>query len=164
MEERSCALAAETKLETPEGPLTVRGLAGKSVPVFVRDEGGHVRFRVSRNVQKVAEAAPVVKIVLETGESFRVGPEQVLFKKGMVEVQAADLQAGDELVPMFHYPEGYVYSDSTSGREVASSGATRVASVESSGTADLYALEVDGTGVFFVAAGVLCRAAGYSAD
>ena len=34
-----CAIAGETKLETPEGPLTIKGLAGKPVSVFTREQG-----------------------------------------------------------------------------------------------------------------------------
>ena len=41
-----CALAADTKVETPEGALTIKGLAGKVVAVFTRDADGRVRFRL----------------------------------------------------------------------------------------------------------------------
>ena len=34
MGEPVCALAAETKVETPEGGLTIRSVAGKAVAVF----------------------------------------------------------------------------------------------------------------------------------
>jgi hypothetical protein len=157
MSTERCALAAETKLETPEGPLTVRGLAGKSVPVFTRDDSGRVRFRMMHNIRKVAEQVPVLKITLETGRALRVAPDQVLYRKGMAEARAADLRGDDGLEPMFHYPDGYGYLDSKTGTERTSERAVRVAHVEDGGTADLYAVAVAGPGCFFVAAGVLCK-------
>jgi hypothetical protein len=158
MDHHVCALAAETKVETPEGPLTVRGLAGKSVPAFTRDDNGRVRFRMMQNIRKVAEQVPVLKITLETGGSFRVAADQVLYRKGMVETRAADLGGDDSLEPMFHYPEGYQYRDSDTGAECESTQAVRVVGVEDGGSADVYALAVSRTGCFFVAAGILCKA------
>ena len=45
------------------------------------------------DVRQVADQQPVLRITLDTGESFRVGPEQVLFKRGMIECRA-DFQLG----------------------------------------------------------------------
>ena len=87
-----CAVAADTKVETPEGGLTIKSLAGKAVAVFTRDGDGRVRFRMMLDIRKSAEQQPVLKITLENEMSFRVGPEQVLFKQGMVEARAAALK------------------------------------------------------------------------
>lgn len=154
-----CAIAGETKLETPEGPLTIKGLAGKPVSVFTREQG-RSRFRMMRNVQMVGEAQPVVRISLENGASFRVGPGQILIRKDGSEVAAEQLVAGDLLVPMFSFPEGYELRDDRNDTTAISTGALRVTAVEPAGTADLYGFEVNVTGTFFVAAGVLCRAGG----
>jgi hypothetical protein len=155
-----CGVAADTKVETPEGALTIKGLAGKAVAVFTRDGEGRVRFRMMFDIGKVAEQQPVVKITLENGMSFRVVPEQVLFKKGMVETTAAAVRAGDALLPAFHFPDGYRFLDDGTGADRASAASLRVTAVEPGGTADIYAFGVEKTGCFFVSAGVLCKAAG----
>jgi len=155
-----CAIAADTKVETPEGALTIKSLAGKAVAVFTRDRDGRVRFRMMLDINKLAEQQPVLKITLENGMSFRVAPEQVLFKKGMVEVRADALRVGDELVPTFSFREGYRFREDGSGAERESAASLRVSAMEPGETADLYTFAVNKTGCFFVSAGVLCKAAG----
>ena len=155
-----CAVAVDTKVETPEGGLTIKSLAGKAVAVFTRDGDGRVRFRMMLDIKKAAEQQPVLKITLENGMSFRVGSEQVLFKKGMVEARAAALSVGDALVPAFHLPEGYRFHVDGGNEQRESTASLRVTAIESAGTADLYTFGVNKTGCFFVSAGVLCKAAG----
>jgi hypothetical protein len=158
MSEPICALAADTKVETPEGPMTVKGVAGKPISVFTREPSGRVRFRRLLDVHQTAEQQPVLKIALENGHSFRVGPSQVLYKKGMVECRADALVVGDELQSAFHYPEGYRYRDDVANGEPTSNAAWRVASVGPAGAADVYSISVNQTGCFFLSAGVLCKA------
>jgi hypothetical protein len=153
-----CGLAAETKVETPEGSLTARGLAGKNVSVFTREPEGRVRFRRTLNARCVGENQPLLRVVLETGVGFRVAPTQILYKKGMVEVRADTLQPGDALIPTFHYREGYRYRDDTSGTELSSNQAIVVTAVEPAGNGDIYAFAVNRTGNFSLTAGVLCKA------
>ncbi|HVM95309.1 MAG TPA: hypothetical protein VMT89_02915 [Candidatus Acidoferrales bacterium] len=153
-----CAVAVDTKVETPEGALTVKTLVGKAISVFARDPSGRVRFRRVLNARKLAEQQPVLKITLETGQNFRVGAEQVLYKKGMVECSAANLHVGDELQPAFHFPDGYSYRQDGEADELRSRAAWRVMKIEPAGLADLYALGVNQAGCFFLAAGVLCKA------
>jgi len=158
MSSGSCGIAAETKVETPEGALVIRTLAGKAVAVFTRDAGGRIRFRMMQNVRKVAEQQPVLKVTLETGRSFRVTAPQVLFKKGMIECRADALKAGDLLEPMCHYPADYRFHDEQTAAERVSTASLRVERVEPAGEADVYAFGVNHTGCFFVSAGVLCKA------
>ena len=158
MGDASCAIAADTKLETPEGGLTAKTLARKTAPVFTL-ENGRARFRMLSEASVVAESAPVVLVSLDTGASFRVGPDQIVFKSGMVECRAADLQVGDALVPPFAYAPGYVFRDDATGEERTSDGSVKVAAVEHGGEAPMYRFAVNVTGTFFVAAGVLCKAA-----
>lgn len=158
MSEPVCALAADTKVETPEGAMTIRSLAGKGVSVFTREPSGRVRFGRLFEVRKIGEQQPVVEVELETGARFRVAPYQVLFKKGMSECRADALRAGDELEPAFHYPEGYAYRDDVDGGSRASTRALRVNAVKPGGTADIFSFGVNRTGCFFLTAGVLCKA------
>ena len=158
MSDAVCGLAADTKVETPEGALAIRTVAGKAIAVFTRDPSGRVRFRVMQNVRKTAEQQPVLKVTLETGQSFRVAPDQVLFKKGLAECRADALQVGDALEPAFTYPDGYQFADDRTGGERASGARLRVMGIEPGGTADIYSLGVNQTGCFFLSAGVLCKA------
>jgi hypothetical protein len=158
MSTRVCGLAAETKVETPEGAMAIRTVAGKSIAVFSREPSGRVRFRMMQNARKVGEQQPVLKLTLRNGQSFRVAPEQVLFKKGLVECRADALQVGDALEPAFTYPEGYQFRSDPEGGEHTSDASLHVASIEAAGTADVYSLGVNQTGCFFLTAGVLCRA------
>jgi hypothetical protein len=153
-----CALAADTKVETPEGAMTIRSVAGKSIAVFTREPEGRVRFRMMQNVRKTAEQQPVLKLTLETGHSFRVAAEQVLYKKGMVECRADALRVGDGLEPAFHYPQSYRFKDDVGGSERESDARLRITRVEAGGNADIYTFAVQRTGCFFLSAGVLCKA------
>lgn len=152
-----CGLAAETKVETPEGAMTIRAAAGKAIAVFTRDAEGRVRFRLMENIHKTAEQQPVLRVTLENGQSFRVAPEQVLFKKGLVPCRADALEVGDALEPAFTYPVGYRFVDD-SGNERDSAASIRITTLETGGSADVYSLSVNQTGCFFLTAGVLCKA------
>ncbi len=163
MSESVCAVAADTKVETPEGAMAIRTVAGKAITVFTRDPSGRVRFRMMLNVRKCAEQQPVLKITLENGQSFRVSGQQVLYKKGMVECRADALQRGDALEPAFHFPQGYSFRDDVSESSTESAAALRVARIEPGGAADLYTLGVNQTECFFLTAGVLCKAEGATA-
>lgn len=154
---RSCGVAADTKIETPEGPMTIRACAGKAIPVLTRDANEQVLFRMMQDVRKVAESHPVLRITLENGDSFRVAPEQLLCRADASVVAAAEVEPGTELLPAFHYPRGYEYQ-TDAGAPRVSTGALAVSTIAPDGTADVYALGVHQTASFFLAAGVLCRA------
>jgi hypothetical protein len=156
-EVRHCGIAAETKVETPEGPMTIRACAGKAIPVLTRNDESAVLFRMMLDVRKVADGHPVLKVTLENGESFRIAPEQIMVQADQQTVAASGLRAGIALLPAFHYPPGYNYR-SDGGSECVSDRALKVVKVEPAGTAEVYALGVNQTGCFFLAAGVLCRA------
>jgi hypothetical protein len=155
----NCGVAAETKVETPEGPMTIRACAGKSIPVLTRNAENQILFRMMLDVRKIADQHHVLKITLETGDAFRVAPEQLLLRADMTPVVASRVTPGLGLFPAFHYPLGYRFL-SDGGEERTSERALKVAKVQSGGTAEVYALGVNETGCFFLAAGVLCRAEG----
>ncbi|HUI27301.1 MAG TPA: hypothetical protein VL403_14560 [Candidatus Kryptonia bacterium] len=153
------AVAADTKVETPEGSMTIRAVAGQAIAVLTKTDTGRHLFRLMKNVEKAADQEPVLRITLENGLSFRVGLEQILFKHGMVETRAADLAAGITLESAFHFPVGHQYKDAR-GNGCTSTGAWQVKSVEPAGNAEVYRLNVNQTGTFFLSAGVLCKADG----
>ena len=137
--------------------MTVRTCSGKAIPVLSRNADNAILFRMMLDVRKVAEIHLVLKITLESGPSFRVAPEQVLFRADMKPIAASAIAAGIGLMPAFHYPAGYRYN-ADGGGERTSDHALTVAKVEPAGTAEVYAIRVNQTGCFFLAAGVLCQA------
>ncbi|MBI4518958.1 MAG: hypothetical protein HY699_24465 [Deltaproteobacteria bacterium] len=157
MPTQCCAVAADTKVETPEGPLAIRAAAGQTIAVLTRDDTGQHCFRLMRAVELAASQQPVLKFTLENGRSFRVGAEQVLLKAGMVEARAAEIAPGDLLAAGFCFPPSYVYRDDD-GQARTSKAALCVTGVEAAGTADIYRLAVDQSGSFCLSAGVLCKA------
>jgi hypothetical protein len=159
MAQQCSAVAADTKVETPEGSMTIKAVAGNAIAVMTRSADGHHIFRLMKHVEKTAEQQPVLKFTLENGRSFRLAPEQIVFKAGMIESRAGELTVGDALEPAFSFPAGYVYRDDQ-GSERTSAGAVAVTKIEPGGAADLYRLAVNQTGTFFLSAGVLCKADG----
>lgn len=158
----TCAVAADTKLETPEGPLTVKTVGASPTPVMVRDADGRVCFAMARDVRIVAPAQPVVRIVLDNGRALRLGGDQVLLGPDGAERRAGTLAPGDALQSAFAFPVGYAYR-TDAGEERVSDGCVRVASVADGGTADLYSLAVPADVPFVLSCGLLGRAAGYGA-
>ncbi|HVN85152.1 MAG TPA: hypothetical protein VMW17_09930 [Candidatus Binatia bacterium] len=153
------AVAADTKVETPEGSMTIRAVAGQAIAVLTKAADGTHRFRLMKDVEKIADQQPVLRITLDNGSSFRVGPQQIVFAHGMVETRAADIAPGVAVESAFHFPAGHQYRNAA-GTLQTSTGAWRVTAVEAAGTADVYRLHVNQTGMFFVSAGVLCKADG----
>ncbi len=150
----TCAVAADTKLETPEGPLTVKTVGNSPTPVMTRGEDGIVRFAMTSDVHVTATAQPVLRIALANGRALRVGAEQVLLGPDGAPRRAGDLQAGDALLNAFAFPVGYEYR-TDDGQTVVSDGCVAISAIGPGGEADLYALTVARTGRFVFSAGVI---------
>jgi hypothetical protein len=154
-----CAVAADAKLETPEGPLTMRTIAKTPCSVLTRTESGEVRFHMTREARPLGDPTAVLRVTLVGGLSFRVGPEQLLLKPDRSEVRANELRAGDELASVFTFPAGYVYR-ADDGKEETSTGGVRIAEIRPDGEAEVFSFRVNGTGTFAFSSGVLARAEG----
>jgi hypothetical protein len=150
----SCAIPADTKLETPEGPLTVKTVGNLPTAVMTRTDAGVVRFAMSVDVCRIREAQPVLRIALDSGRAFRVGADQLLLGQGMQPVRAGDVRPGDTLVSAFAFPVGYEYH-ADDGTTRVSDGTVAVRSVEAGGVADLYSLKVPRSGRFVFSCGVI---------
>ena len=153
----TCAVAADTKLETPEGPLTIKTVGASPTSVMTRTDDGAVRFAMSTDVRKVADAQPVLRIALENGRALRVGLQQILLMPSLEEMRAEDLRVGDELLNAFAFPPGYEYR-ADDGRTCVSHGTLTVTAIEAGGEADLYSLKVPRTGRFVFGSGVIGKA------
>jgi hypothetical protein len=154
----TCAIASDTKLETPEGPLTIKTVGASPTAVMTRTDDGTVRFAMTSDVRKLGDPQPVLRIALENGRAMRVAPEQILLAPDLREVRAADLRAGDELLNAFAFPPGYEYR-TDDGQTRTSNGAVAVKAVEPGGEAELYSLRVTRTGCFVFSSGVIGKAA-----
>lgn len=154
-----CVVASDTKLETPEGALTMSSLASKPAAVFTRTDTNEIRFAMLKNIAKVGEMQPVIRLRLSNGGTLRVGASQVLYGRGMVEVAAGDLKPGDELDAIFTFPAGYTYK-SDDGEDLTSRATIVVTTIEPAGAADIFAFDVNRTGRFLFSAGVLGKANG----
>src|SRR5262249_36258117 len=147
----------DTKLETPEGPLTMRTIAKTPCSVLTRTDDGLTRFHMIVSPEQIEAAQPVVRVALAGGRALRVGPDQIFFGEGMREIRAGDLKVGDELMSVFAFPAGYTYR-TDDGREEVSRGTVKVESVSPAGEADVFRFRVNVTGRFAFSAGVLGKA------
>lgn len=147
------SVAANTKLETPEGPITVKTVLKSPTAVMTRSDDGVVRFALSAP-GAMRPAQPVLRIALDNGRSLVVGADQLLLGAGMQPVAACELRPGDRLESVFAFPVGYVYR-SDAGDTVQSDGMVGVRTVDAAGEADVYSLSVQLTGRFAFSAGVL---------
>ncbi|MEO8605822.1 MAG: hypothetical protein ABI629_24850 [bacterium] len=154
----TCAVAADTKLETPEGPLTVKGVGGSPTAVMTRTDDGVIRFSMSSGVEKIGDAQPVLRLTLDNGRTLRLGAAQVLLGRDDAELRAGDLVVGDALQNAFAFKVGYEYR-TDAGEMRISDGCVVVSRVEPAGDADLYRLTVKRTGRFVFSCGLIGRAA-----
>lgn len=152
-----CAIAADTKLETPEGPITVKTVLKSPTAVMTRGDDGQVRFAMTSGAQVVGAALPVLVIELDNGRTLRVGGDQVVLAHGMREVAVRDLRPGDRLENVFSFPPGYAYK-TDAGEELVSDGAVGVAAVRPAGEAEVHSMRVEGVGRFVFSAGILGKA------
>lgn len=150
-------LSGDSLVETVDGPVAMAKLAGKSVPVLTRLPDGQIGFRLMRDVACTTAGAPVLRVVLDNGQSIVVEPGHQVYRKGMAATPAGTLAPGDLVETSFHFPEGYELTR-TDGTKERSAGAVRVAAVEDAGTADVFGGVVHETRCYFATAGVLCRA------
>lgn len=139
--------------------MAIRSVAGKTIPVFSRDPNGRTRFRPMHDVERIANAQPVLRVLLDNGLAFRASGEQRVFTRDMQLVRVAELTPGTVLTSAFHYPPGYRYRVEPGGHEEVSAGGWRVVSVEAGGEADLFSLRVPPHDCFFLTAGILCQSA-----
>ncbi len=158
-----CALAADAKLETPEGPLTVKTVGAAPTPVMVLGEDGERglaehAFAMSEEVHVVATAQPVLRLVLDTGRAVRLGAEQVLLDGSGVACRVGDLVDGVRLRSAFAFPVGYQYL-TDAGASCVSDGCVGVASVGDGGVADIYSLRLGRGSRFVLSCGLVGIAA-----
>ena len=149
-------LAADALIEAIDGPTAVGSLEGKSMPILTRLPNGKLGFRIMGKFAKSTAPAGILRVTLESGQSIRVGGEQVFYRKGLEEVRAAELAAGDALEPSWDYRDAYSPPDLPDRRPA--DGTIRVASVVPDGEAEIFSAPIRQTGKFFATCGALLKA------
>lgn len=144
-------LTPASMVETAEGPVAMQDTPGKGFAVLTRLPSGRLGFRQLIKVTTTA-AAPLVRVVLDTGHAVVVARGHLFYRLGMEAVPAERLAAGDRLETAFHYREDYAPSDAT--RPVRR--ATTVRAVEPAGEGPVMTGTVRETHTLFLTAGVLC--------
>ena len=145
-------IAATTHIETTEGPVAMGETPNKGFPVLTRLADGKLGFRQLIKVVTV-EAAPLVRVALDSGHSVLVASGHPFLKRGGETVPAERLRPGDLLETAFHYREGYVPEGAS--RPIRAT-ATAVQAVEPAGTGQVLTGTVRDTHTLFLTAGVLC--------
>jgi hypothetical protein len=152
MNDRPRGLATACLVETAEGPVAMAETPNKGFAVLTRLPSGQLGFRqliklVSR------DAAPLVRISLDSGHHVVVASGHPFFRRGMETVAAADLRPGDALETAFQYPQGYL----PTGVQVAPNAwGISVRAVEPAGEGPVMTGTVRDTHALFLTAGVLC--------
>ena len=150
--DRPRGLATTCLVETAEGPVAMAETPNKGFAVLTRLPNGMLGFRqliklVSR------DAAPLVRVVLDSGHSVVTAAGHPFFREGMEAVAAADLRPGDRLETAFRYPDGYQPSGIP---EAPHAHGISVRAVEPAGDGPVMTGMVRDTHALFVTAGVLC--------
>jgi hypothetical protein len=155
-------LAADSLIETIDGPMEIVKLIGKTIPVLTRFSGGELGFRMMTQVREIAPEAPLIRLRNGDGQVVVVGTDHVFLDAAGRAVRAADLPAGACLDSSWTYPEGYSIPDA---EEYASAVRGRswstpvvVLTREDVGSGPVYGASVSGTKSFFLTFGARCRA------
>ncbi len=150
------SLAADALIEGIDGPTPAGSLEGKSLPVLTKLLDGHVGFRIMGKFVKTPTPVPVLRVEFENGRSARLSADQIVYKKPMIPVAAADLQPGDGIEVSWDYREGYRPPDLPEHRP--SNRTLRIRSVVPDGESEAFSAPIHQTGMFYLACGALLKA------
>ena len=151
-DERPRGLASDSLVETAEGPVVMSETPNKGFAVLTRLPSGELGFRQLIKVLS-REAAPLVRVKLDSGHSIVTAAGHPFFRKGMQATAAADLKPGDPLETAFRYPDGYLPAGVT---KAPNAWGISVTAVEPAGEGPVMTGTVRDTHALFVTAGVLC--------
>ncbi|HXJ34747.1 MAG TPA: hypothetical protein VMS22_12005 [Candidatus Eisenbacteria bacterium] len=150
--ERPRGLATTCLVETAEGPVAMVETPNKGFAVLTRLPSGELGFRQLIKVV-THDAAPLVRVVLDSGHAVVVASGHPFFRTGMAAVAAADLAPGDHLETAFRYPDGYAPPDVGAAPHAWG---ISVRAVEPAGEGPVMTGMVRDTHALFLTAGVLC--------
>ena len=90
-------LAADSLVETIDGPVEIVKLVGKVMPVLTRFEDGKLGFRMMTQIRELDPEADLLRLTNGDGQVLRVGADHVFVRADGREVRARELAPGDEL-------------------------------------------------------------------
>ncbi len=155
-------LAADSLVETIDGPVEIVKLVGKVMPVLTRFTDGQLGFRMMTQIRELEPDAELLILTNGDGQRIRVGRDHVFVRAGGEEVRAADLAEGDELESGWTYPPGYELPDADEYGEAvrgkAWSTPVIVRKIDSGERGALYGFSVKETKSYFLTFGAQSRA------
>lgn len=155
-------LAADSLVETIDGPVEIVKLVGKVMPVLTRFAGGQLGFRMMTQIRELEPDADLLRLTNADGQTLRVGKDHVFVRAGGDEVRASELSEGDELDSGWSYPPGYElpdadeYAADVRGKEWNNPVVVR--KIESGERGPLYGATVKETKSYYLTFGAKARA------
>lgn len=154
-------LAADSLVETIDGPVEIVKLVGKVMPVLTRFSDGQLGFRMMTQIRELEAEADLLRITNADGQVLRVGLEHVFVRADGSEARASELSVGDELDSGWTYPAGYELPDAPEygeSRGQAWKQPVVVRSIDPDGTGPLYGATVKETKAYYLTFGAQSRA------
>ncbi len=155
-------LAADSLVETIDGPVEIVKLVGKVMPVLTRFDSGELGFRMMTQIRELEPEAPLLRLTNADGQTLRVGLDHVFVRADGTEVRAGEITEGAELDSGWSYPDGYVVPDAEEYGEGVRGKSWRppviVRGVEGGETGPLYGFSVKETKSYFLTFGARSRA------
>lgn len=154
-------LAADSLVETIDGPVPIVKLVGKVMPVLTRFPDGHLGFRMMTQIRELEAEADLLRITNGDGQLLRVGRDHVFVRADGSEARAQALSVGDELDSGWTYPAGYELPDAPEYGEARGQAWKQpvvVSSIEPDGTGPLYGATVKETKAYYLTFGAQSRA------
>jgi len=155
-------LAADSLVETIDGPVEIVKLVGKVMPVLTRFPSGDLGFRMMTQIREIEPEADLIRLTNADGQVLRVGADHVFVRASGEEARAREIAAGDELDSGWSYPRGYEVPDAAEYAEDARGKAWHdpviVRTVESGERGPLYGASVKETKSYYLTFGARSRA------
>jgi hypothetical protein len=155
-------LAADSLIETIDGPMEIVKLLGKTIPVLTRMPGGSLGFRMMTQIREIEADVPLLELRNSDGQVVVVGADHVFVAADGSEVRAVDLAAGARLESGWTYPAGYPIPDAEEYapelRNKPFETPVLVRRCAEAGRGAVYGASVSGTKSYFLTFGALCRA------
>ncbi len=155
-------LAADSLVETIDGPVEIVKLVGKVMPVLTRFSDGKFGFRMMTQIRELEPEADLLRLTNADGQVLRVGADHVFIRAGGQEARAGELAEGDELDCGWSYPPGYELPNAEEYAEGARGKAWNspvvAAKIDSGDRGPLYGATVKETKAYYLTFGAQSRA------
>lgn len=155
-------LAADSLVETIDGPVEIVKLVGKVMPVLTRFQDGQLGFRMMTQIRELEPEADLLRLTNTDGQVLRVGTDHVFVRANGEEARASELAEGDELDSGWSYPPGYELPDAEEYapdvRGKAWNNPVVIRKIESGERGPIYGASVKETKSYFLTFGAKARA------